>query len=388
MRQDEQVRVIRNLMKHIDHDTNVDAGGVRRIQASEYTSVERAEIEWATFFRSHAQVIGMSGDLPRPKSFLTVDDFGVPVLATRDQEGRFRAFVNVCRHRGTIVESGPRGEKSRFVCPFHAWTYDSSGALIGIPKKDQFGSVDAACLGLVELPAVERHGFLWVHPQPDGQLDAKALLAGLDEEFESWNFGGMMHTGDAVYETPMNWKLAIDTFGETYHFEVLHRNTLAPIFRGNVQGYDVYGRNHRMALCKHAIEGMRDIPQSDWRVTAGAFPVYYLFPNVQVNVGDGNLILVRVYPVAGQPGKSFSRVSFYATPEAVAANPEFVAGSQRAFAEIIRDEDYVAAASSYRGAASGQVKEFIFGRNEPALHHYHNTYHAALGLPAIPLEDA
>jgi hypothetical protein len=56
----------------------------------------------------------------------------------------------------------------------------------------------------------------------------------------------------------------------------------------------------------------------------------------------------------------------------------------QAFASIIEAEDYVAAASSHRGAQSGAQAHVIFGRNEPALHHYHSTFNAVLGLP--PLE--
>ena len=384
MRREEQVRVIKGLMAHLDQGTNVDAGVIRRVEAADYTSPERAAQEWETLFRAHPQVIGLSGDLPRPGSFLTINDFGTPILATRDGEGRLRAFANVCRHRGTIVEGEARGQKSRFSCPFHAWTYDNTGALIGLPKGEHFGDVDKSCLGLVELPAEERHGLLFVHPKAGGALDAAALLAGLDQEFETWDFQGLVHIGDDTYETPMNWKLAIDTFGETYHFEKLHRDTLAPIFHGNVQLYDTYGRNHRMALCIRMIDLMRQMPEADWHVTMGAFPVYYLFPNIQVNVGANTVTLVRVYPDGAAPGRSRSRVSFYARPEALAANPEGMRGMSQGFAEIIRDEDYVAAASSHVGAESGQISHFIFGRNEPALHHYHATYREALGLP--PLE--
>ncbi|MED5361040.1 MAG: SRPBCC family protein, partial [Actinomycetota bacterium] len=55
------------------------------------------------------------------------------------------------------------------------------------------------------------------------------------------------------------------------------------------------------------------------------------------------------------------------------------------FAAIIRDEDYVASASQQRSANSGAVEHVMFGRNEPALHHYHNTYRAALGQEPLPL---
>jgi len=56
------------------------------------------------------------------------------------------------------------------------------------------------------------------------------------------------------------------------------------------------------------------------------------------------------------------------------------------FADVIQAEDYWAAASSHQGALSGAQEHVLFGRNEPALHHYHNTYREALGIPPLLLE--
>ena len=58
------------------------------------------------------------------------------------------------------------------------------------------------------------------------------------------------------------------------------------------------------------------------------------------------------------------------------------------FAQVIRDEDYAMSASQQRSAESGAVPYLLFGRNEPALHHYHSTYRDLLGLKPLPLEDA
>ncbi len=55
------------------------------------------------------------------------------------------------------------------------------------------------------------------------------------------------------------------------------------------------------------------------------------------------------------------------------------------FSAIVRDEDYVVAAASHKGLRSGAVQHLTFGKNEPALHHYHNTFREALGLKALPL---
>ena len=189
----------------------------------------------------------------------------------------------------------------------------------------------------------------------------------------------------------MNWKLAIDTFGETYHFEALHKDTLAPFFYGNVQMYDRYKRNHRMSLCLRNIDTLREKSKNEWHVLQAAVPVYYLFPNIQLIINADGPTLVRVYPDGDDPNNSFSEIGFYLYRDRLTEMPD---GERRrdtrnlgerleGFAEVIQSEDYVAAASSHVGALSGAQDYVTFGRNEPALHHYHNTYNAALGLPSL-----
>ncbi len=171
-----QVRILRELMSQLDEKRNVDAGVQYRLPTSDYVCPDLAGREWQSFFREHPQLIGLSGDLPETGSFFTVDDFGAPVLATRAADGRFRAFLNACRHRGARVAQSPRGKAERFSCPFHSWTYRNDGALHAVPDEAHFGSVDKPCMGLVELPAAEVAGLLFVHPQPGAVLDVPGLL--------------------------------------------------------------------------------------------------------------------------------------------------------------------------------------------------------------------
>jgi nitrite reductase/ring-hydroxylating ferredoxin subunit len=383
-------------MRHLDEGTNVDAGRQLQNPVSSYLSADIAAQEWQQFFQGHPQVLGMSGDLPKPHSFFTSNDLGKPILCTRAKDGRFRAFLNVCRHRATIVETEPRGEKRAFECPFHAWTYDHEGKLVGVPKEQHFGAIDRDCHSLVSLPAEERYGLLIVSPDPDAALDVDALLGDLAPELESWDLGRCERYNGAHYDHAMNWKLAIDTFGETYHFNALHRNTLAEQFYGNVQMYDTFGRNHRMMLCMKSIDDMRGKPTSEWNVLQGTLPVYYLFPNVQLLVSGAGPTLVRVYPDGENPHHSCSEIDFYLDPRVFESDVARTIAEQRGvsvrellaervegFAEVIEAEDYVAAASGHRGARSGAQEYVIFGRNEPALHHYHNTYRSALGMPEL-----
>ena len=108
------------------------------------------------------------------------------------------------------------------------------------------------------------------------------LTDNLIEELESWELHELEHLGNDSYDVACNWKLAMDTFGETYHFSSLHEMTLHNVFHGNVQCYDTFGNNHRMLLCRREIDEMRKLPECDWDITTAALPVYWLFPNVQL----------------------------------------------------------------------------------------------------------
>ncbi len=391
MRHDEQVRLIKQLCAHLDAGTNVDAGGLRRLPTLDYVDPDRAEREWQRFFLGAPQCVGLSGDLPEPGSFLTNNDLGIPILATRDNAGTFRAFVNSCRHRGAIVETEERGTKRRFACPFHAWTYDGEGSLVGLPKAEHFGTVDPACLGLRPLPAEERHGLLFVHLDPAGELDLDHLLGEwFNDEFSTWRFDEVQPLTRDAYDTACNWKLAMDTFGETYHFPVLHRDTLSNGFHGNVQCYDEGGHLHRMILCRRNIDAMRLLPESEWEITVAGLPVYWIFPNVILMPFDAGVFLVRAYPDRKDPGRHLSRIDFYVRPEYQGGDEkltEFMSDIAHNFAEIIRDEDYGMGASQQAAASSGALDHVVFGRNEPVLHHYHNTYRAQLGEPLLEMLD-
>jgi len=405
MQRETELKILRELVRQLEQKVNVDAGRQLKNPTSSYTCPELAAQEWQTFFLHHPQLIGLSGDLPQPGSFMTVDDFGVPVLATRDRDGQFRAFLNACRHRGVRVAHESRGEAHKFTCPFHNWTYSPAGDLVAIPREHDFGEIDKTCMGLIELPAQERYGQLWVHPQPDGSLDVDELLGELAPEIAEWNVGDLVYMGESVMEMNLNWKLANDTFGETYHFQRLHRNTLGQLFHGDALAYEVFSRNHRFVFASRTIDAMRELPEEQWDI-GFANVLYFLFPNIQFNVSRDSVSLIKIYPDAENPGRSITRVGHYYSQAAVdaAADADVVAtrenvyqldpggrrvGSIEASMEIfdstIEKEDYLMGETTQRSAENGFLEHLIFGRNEPALHHYHNTFRAALNLP--PLEE-
>ncbi len=401
-----QIQILKDLIRSVDEKQTCDAGRVVVNPVASYTSEALAKQEWDTFFANHPQMIGLSGELPTPGSYITINDFGIPLLATRDADGKFHVFVNACRHRGAHVAAEARGEQARFTCPFHGWTYRNDGKLMGVRAPEQFGAVDKACLNLVELPAVEKYGLLFAHPKIDGTLDVDALLGDLAPELETWQFDKAIYHGETVLDMPVNWKIANDTFGEVYHFSTLHKDTLANLLHGDVATYKEFGRNHRICLASKYLDTMRHQPEENWSVTDGAVVAYYLFPNVQVVVLNRMIALARIYPDPKKVGQSITRVSHYAIPHIAAhvvdsgeiqklsgenlyqidttSRIEFnYEASAELFISTVEHEDYYMGTRSQAAANSGLVEHFLFGRNEPALHHFHNNYRAALGQPPL-----
>ena len=216
-----------------------------------------------------------------------------------------------------------------------------------------------------------------------------------------------MFRGERVLDKPLNWKLANDTFGETYHFKRLHRNTLGQLFHGDALCFETFGRNHRFVFPSKGIGSLRRKPESEWRMENVTTVLYYLFPNIQVTMSERQVTLFRIYPLAGRPGWSRTRVSHYFSEAAlgmIAGGEKTVIGATDVYDPAARDgnailapeaamevtystvenEDYRMGESTQRSLESGLLDYVVFGRNEPALHHFHNTFRAALDLG--PLE--
>ena len=103
--------------------------------------------------------------LPSPGDQLPVKVGDQPVLLLRNQAGRLAALSNLCAHRGTLLVERP-ANGTRIQCPYHAWTYDGAGRLLGAPfaPKDTF---DKAAHSLAAYRVDTWHGLVFVSLDPD-----------------------------------------------------------------------------------------------------------------------------------------------------------------------------------------------------------------------------
>jgi phenylpropionate dioxygenase-like ring-hydroxylating dioxygenase large terminal subunit len=377
----EQVELGHELLDAVETRRTALAEKVFRNPVSDYVCSEQAKLEAARFFRDQPLVMGLSCDVPEPGAFITNDFAGPPILITRDAGGEVKAFMNVCRHRGSRVAEGRGVVNGLFICPYHAWAYNLEGCLSSIAERRAFGEIDPTAHSLARLPAVEKDGLIWVRPSAGASIDPDALLGELAPEIAGYDLAGYTHYETRVLRQPMNWKLVVDTFLETYHVPILHRSTIAPLLYGNAAAFRGYGPNLRLAVPRKTIGDLRSIPESEWDVLRHTAVVYVLFPNVVLIWQGDHIETWRVYPAGDGTDESVMHVSLYAPePPLTDKARRYWDKNMDLLMRTVQDEDFPLAGGMQRAFRSGAQRHIVFGRNEPALTHYHTAIRSALGL--------
>lgn len=385
MERQEELAVGRRLLTHIDGRTTDLAGAMFRNRVSAYSCRERASLERDRLFRDQPIFMGLATRIAKPGDYLTEDVAGMPVLMTRGADGGMRAFANICRHRGAPLAQGC-GQARAFVCPYHGWTYDLAGKLLGTTDKVGFAGIDLAAHGLVRLPAAERHGMLFVRPKPIGEGESAAVdidtgfgallpdLAALRlETYPSFSV-------DRI--TPrINWKFAIDTFLEGYHIPHLHRKTIAPYFIGNVGTFDSGGLHGRMCVARTSIDGVRGVPEGERNYRPHVISVYQIFPNTILIWQVDHIEIWRAFPGRDDPSHCDVEMTIYKPADT--DRPDAYWEKNRSIAiRTVMEEDFPLGERMQIGFESGVTEEVIYGRNEPSLVHFHTSIRSALGVAA------
>ncbi len=292
------------------------------------------------FARSWA-LVADAEELEAPGSYVTASPGGIPLAVVRGEDGILRGFHNVCRHRGIILLEGS-GTVGRFMtCPYHQWSYSSTGELARVPQyEEQFAGLEQCALGLVAAPVAEWGGMVFANPSSDAP-GLHATMAGLDDRLGAVLAPRLRQVAVVRYEAACNWKLLVENHIDVYHLWYLHKRSLAD--------YDHHGfRWESLGDNWWSTEPLKAPPTAaalDWLPTGIRHHIgaYLLFPNLMLVSTDQYFATYDALPVA--PERTLLTLRVRSTE---GADADALVSSIRAFMA----EDIEACESMQRGAAS------------------------------------
>ncbi len=367
-------------LRHALEGTTDMADAVLKVPLHYYRDPKITELEESQILRRVPLAIVPSAQLPQHNDYVVRSVLGDSLLVTRDRDGDSHVFLNYCRHRGAMPACGA-GNASRFVCPYHAWTYRNTGELFTVPGKSGFDGVNTAEYGLVELPSQERHGFIWAVLTKDADIDVDAHLGPLGSELAQWNYPAYGYHTDREFCSRVSWKGALEAFAEGYHFPFVHgqsvigQNTLP-----NTGVYDEFGRHHRIGFPFTWIKNLAEDASASQDPSANMGVIYWIYPNLILANSPVGVEIIDLLP-DGEPTRCTVRHSWMgripATNDDMRAMYDMVYEGVHA---AVRDEDFAMLPQCGEGVRHGQHDHMLIGRNEIAVQHMIKVFAQELGV--------
>ncbi len=375
-----ELALIDRCLDHLAAKSPQQSDAVVDSPVTRYTDPARFRLEQERIFRRAPQIVAHASQFSQAGDFVTTTIAGTPVLLIQGKDDRIRAFKNVCRHRGTLLEAEPSGCRARFQCPYHAWTYMLDGSLAGVPHAPKgFPELDRTENGLVPLSTHVGFGFVWVQLDGPPVESLQAFLGDFAADLEGFDVGSAHLYGEATHSWEANWKLLAEGGLEAYHFQVAHEQTISKYFPNNVLIWDRSNDHMRITFPKLTIAELADKPEEERRLVDHANVVYNFTPNTAFIHEKDHIVWLRTRPIAVDRSETTLRFL-------VPTHPDTWDEQQRKYWRVNFDltdrtlvEDFTLNQSSQRAIASGANEVFRFGRFEAALADFNAMIESKLG---------
>jgi Rieske 2Fe-2S family protein len=233
-------------MTALDRELSEQYTGLRQIEptlpSNYYYDPSHYALELRELWFRNWIYVCRSSALAESRAFRTFTIGNQNILLVREQTGGLRAFHNTCRHRGSVLceQSEGRLKGNVITCPYHAWTYNLQGVLVGAPAANVTADFHTEQFSLYEVALREWNGFVFINldaaPTPIDQVFRPSSRHLSNWPMEKLVVGHVMRTTLAC-----NWKIFWENFSECYHCPGIHPelSSLVPIYGRRMMGqYD------------------------------------------------------------------------------------------------------------------------------------------------------
>lgn len=368
---------IRRALEHLRNGTTDEFDAVHPFGPEEFTDPEIARRERDLVFGRVPSIVAHGSEVPEPNDFITLRMPRNNIIVMRQPDRSVKAFVNLCRHRGALLEERDKGRCRLFSCGYHRWSYNPDGSLRAVTRDATFGDIDRAQHGLIELPCQQRHGFIWVVDQAGPGIDVAAWLGPeMDGILAGYRLGALVAVQAEGFDEPVNWKIMQDAFLDGYHIQYAHPNTAARHIHTNVLALEDFGRHCRFIAPRKSIDRWIEEDPGDRSLAGHVTETHFLLPNSTLLRQPDHFQLLTFRPHPADPGRSRMEMRLL-VPTVQASGMDEESWTRRwqknwkILIAVLHEEDFPLLRGSQRGMGSADAGGMLLGRNEVANQVFH-----------------
>lgn len=203
------------------------------LPAAAYRDPALAEMEKDVLFKRHWISLGHVSQIPTAGDFLRVDLAGEPLLVIRGKDDAVRVLSRTCCHRGMdVMPTGfghpDEGNRRVILCPYHLWSYDLTGKLVGAPEMQHAEGFDRSAHCLHSFRSAIWEGFIFVDLSGEAPPIDEQLATLKVDHLGKWQMAESRCVWSAHWDCAFNWKVLVENFMECYHHLGAHRKSLEP----------------------------------------------------------------------------------------------------------------------------------------------------------------
>lgn len=363
--------VAQRLLANVERDSGELAASVMHVPAATYTDPVQYRKEIEQIFHTMPLIVALSVDIPKTGNYRTLEIAGRPVITIRGEDGVARSFINACRHRGAKLTTENCGSARRLICPYHAWVYDTKGALVTAAQPELFGDIKYD--GLIELPTAERAGLVFAVLTPGAPMDIDEFLGDMQSALENLELD-KVHPYEATTTLDSgNWKSTADGYLDGYHIGYLHSGNLGLKQINNRNTWDLYGPHVRLGFANKTLPACKGTPVESWDLPDVMSLVHYVFPNVSISGQPGRTTMVSIIlPGTEVSTSQVHQTQYSRTP--IDTDEKVAELEQRRvdYARITGVEDFATVIGINDTLPALTGTDFLFGRNESGNQNLHS----------------
>jgi len=303
-------------------DTLTSSAPAMSLPSWTYSDPEFLALEGELLLKRSWQLVCHESEVAEPGSYATLPFMGELMFVVRGKDLELRAFHNVCRHRAARLLDDPTGNcGSRIVCPYHAWTYDLEGRLIGVPSRNDYQEFDQSLYGLKPVALGICGGFVFVRPSREGQ-SFEDYIAPIKPELELYRTSEMKPFAPVrIREREVNWKVATDNYIDALHIPVAHPglsdlaggsydlDSKGGVYRFSAEVRAAAGQSRSVEAYREILPPVDHLPKDRQRKWIYAL----LWPNLAFDIYPDQIDYMQFIPIS--PGRTLLRETAYALPD-------------------------------------------------------------------------